>query len=49
MTRGFQKLHLFRVNTELYKKSFAFRGSQEWNSLPEDIRSIHSTTVLGNA
>ena len=27
MTRGFQKLHLFCVNTELYKKSFAFRRS----------------------
>ena len=46
MTRGFQKLHLFLVNTEPRKKSFAFKGSQEWNSLPENIRNVHSTTVF---
>ena len=46
MTRRFQILHLSRINTELYRKSFAFRGSQDWNSLPEGIRNIHSTSVF---
>ena len=49
MTRGFEKLHLFRVNTELFRRSFTFRGSQDWNSLPENIRNIHPATVFKKA
>ena len=49
MTRGFKKLHLFRVNTELFRRSFTFRGSQDWNSLPENIRNIHPATVFKKA
>ena len=26
--RGFKKLHLFCINTDLYRRSFTFRGSQ---------------------
>ena len=42
-TRGLKKLHLFQVKTELGKKSFWFKGSQEWNSLPEDVRNVQET------
>ena len=49
MTTGFKKLHLFHVNTELFRRSFTFRGSQDWNSLPESIRSIHPATVIKKA
>ena len=43
MTRGYKKLHV-SVNTELYRKLFAMKGTQEWNSLPDDLRGIQSVS-----
>ena len=45
-TRGHNKLHLFQANTELYRRSFSFMGSKEWNLLPESTRSIQSPVVF---
>ncbi len=46
MTRGFKKLHVESVNTEVYRKSFAIRGTQDWNSIAEDTRNVQSITVF---
>ena len=46
MTRGYKKLHVVSVNTELYRKLFAMKGTQEWNSLPDDLRGIQSVSSL---
>jgi hypothetical protein len=45
-TRGHNKLNLFQPNTELYRRSFSFMGSKEWNLLPESTRSIQSPVVF---
>ena len=39
VTRGHDHNKLFvpQVSTEWYHKSFTFKGSQEWNSLPSEI------------
>ena len=29
-----------KVRTELYRKSFTFRASQDWNKLPKDVRDL---------
>ena len=39
-TRGKNNLILPKVRTELYRKSFTFRTSQDWNKLPKDVRDI---------
>ena len=44
MTRGCKKLHVVSVNTELYRKLFAMKGTQEWNSLPDDLRGRQSVS-----
>ena len=45
-TRGECKLFLPRANTDIYKKSFTFRGIQVWNSLPSDLRILTSTSTF---
>ena len=37
-THGKNSLILPEVRTELYRKSFTFRASQDWNKLPKDVR-----------
>ena len=46
ITRELKKLYLFQVYTELGKKSFVFKGSQEWNSLPEDVRNVQEADTF---
>ena len=48
VTRGHDhnKLFLPQVSTEWYHKSFTFKGSQEWNSLPSEIRTLRSSVVF---
>ena len=41
-TRGGLKLVLPRPTTDFFKKSFCFRGAQDWNTLPSDIRTINT-------
>ena len=48
VTRGYKKMHIFPVKTEWYKRSFAFKGSQEWNLLPRELRETRSTLVFKN-
>ena len=48
VTRGHDHNKLFvpQVGTEWYHKSFTFKGSQEWNSLPSEIRTLRSSAVF---
>ena len=48
VTRGHDHIKLFlpQVSTEWYHKSFTFKGSQEWNSLPSEIRTLRSSAVF---
>ena len=39
-TRGNNKLQLSRPKTDFFKKSFSFRGVQDWNSLPINISQV---------
>ena len=41
-TRGALRLFLRRANTEFYRRSFSFRGVQDWNNLPEEVRTLSS-------
>ena len=43
-TRGEHKLYLPRAKTDIFKKSFIFKGIQTWNNLPSHLRAITSTT-----
>ena len=45
-TRGGLKLVLPRPKTDFFKKSFCFRGAQDWNTLPSDIRTSNSSTTF---
>lgn len=45
-TRGSNKLHLNHVSTEINRRSFKFKGAQDWNALPEDIRSVQSADTF---
>ena len=42
VTRGHNKLHLKVVNTEFGRKATRFKGAQDWNRLPERMRSIEN-------
>ena len=48
VTRGHDHSKLFvpQVSTEWYHQSFTFKGSQEWNSLPSEIRTLRSSAVF---
>ena len=43
-TRGYDKLHLKSVKTEWERKSFGFQAAQDWNNLPENIRTRSAAT-----
>jgi len=47
-TKGWDKVHLRWLNTDLYKKSFEYMEAKDWNS-PElkSILNRHSEPVLG--
>ena len=45
-TRGGLKLVLLRLTTDFFKKPFCFWGSQDWNTLPSDIRMINTITTF---
>ncbi len=45
-TRGLRKLHVESVNTEVRRKCFVVRGTQDWNTFSEDIRRVQSTSVF---
>ena len=40
------KLYVPQVKTEWYHKSFIFKGIQDWNSLPSEIRTLKSSTTF---
>ena len=46
VTRGFRKLHIRGVNSEMGRKATGFRGSQEWNRLSEGLRDIRTTATF---
>ena len=48
VTRGHDncKLYVPQVKTEWGHKSFTFKGIQEWNSLPPEIRTLRSSTAF---
>ena len=46
VTRGINKLLLRRPNSNFFKKSFSFWGAQDWNSLPNHMRTISSALTL---
>jgi len=48
-TRGANKLHLKRPNTNFYKHSFEFKGAVLYNSLPESIRTVPTERSLRSA
>ena len=48
-TRGANKLHLKRPNTNFYKHSFEFKGAVLYNSLPESIRTVPTGRSLRSA
>jgi len=41
-TREWNNVHLRRPNTDWYKKSFEYMGAKDWNSLPNELKSITS-------
>jgi len=41
-SRGWNNVHLRRTNTDWYKKSFEYMGAKDWNSLPNELKSITS-------
>ena len=47
-TRGHDhcKLYVPQVKTEWYHKSFTFKGTQGWNSLPSEIRTLGLSTAF---
>ena len=48
-TRGSNKLHLKRPNTNFYRTTFEYMGAQLFNSLPEEIRAVKSYTNFKKA
>ena len=42
------KLYVPLVKTERYHKSFTFKGTQEWKSLPSEIRTLGSSTAFNS-
>jgi len=48
VTRGHDhcKLYAPQVKREWYHKSFTFKGTQEWNSLPSEIRTLGLSTTF---
>ena len=45
-TRGWNNVHLRRPNTDWYKRSFEYQGAKDWNSLPNELKSITSKHVF---
>ena len=45
-TRGANKIHLNRPNTNFYRSTFEFMGAQAFNSLPREIRNIISVQTF---
>ena len=48
-TRGSNKLHLERLNTNFYRTTFEYMGAQLFNSLLEEIRAVKSYTNFKKA
>ena len=46
ITRGIRKLHLRGVTTEIGKNATSFKGSQHWNTLPEELRAIRTPATF---
>ena len=46
VTRGANKLHLKSVNTEFGRRATMFKGAQEWNKLPADLRNVQSINTF---
>ena len=41
-TRGSDKLHIHKINTDFSRKSFRHMGAMEWNKLPSSLREASS-------
>ena len=48
-TRGANKLHLLRPNTNFYRNTFEFQGAQCYNNLPPSMRQISNRTTFRSA
>ena len=46
VTRGANKLHLKSVNTEFGRRATMFKGAQEWNKLPADLRNVQNINTF---
>ena len=45
-TRGRDKLHLFRPQTDFGKNTLQFRGAQLYNGLPSSVRALQNLTAF---
>ena len=48
-TRGRDKLHLFRPQTDFGRNTLQFRGAQLYNGLPSSIRVLKNLTAFRRA
>ena len=46
ITRGVKKLHLKSVNTEFGRRATMFKGAQDWNKLPANLRNVQNTKTF---
>ena len=48
-TRGADKIHLSKPNTEIYRKSFEYYGALQYNQLTKEIRDLPTTGMFKQA
>ena len=48
-TRGADKIHLSKPNTEIYCKSFEYYGALQYNQLTKEIRDLPTTGMFKQA
>ena len=45
-TRGLDNLFLPQINSDFFRSSFKFKGSQDWNSLPSGLKVVNSANTF---
>ena len=46
ITTGTNDLNIPKCRTALAQKSFQYRGADNWNSLPRELRNLYSLSVF---
>ena len=46
ITIGTNDLNIPKCRTALAQKSFQYRGADNWNSLPRELRNLYSLSVF---